>query len=455
MKVLFCSKTSPIGGGVERWLAQLLPGLQQRGHEIVLALARGHCFHNPEKYLATYPELSTTPIRILDGTSGVAEGRRRAVESLLQREQPDIVVPVQLHEVLGAVSARRMAGQTIRIAYPVHEDGIWIFRAIEEYADRIDAVISVNRLILDALGHFLQWPSDRLFHVRCGAAPPIKTKASDNRGALRLGFCGKLEEEQKRVSDLATLCETLELLKVDYELRIAGTGDAARFLSERLKRQIAEGRVTLLGWMSPEQLEEAFYPQIDALIITSSWETGPLVAWEAMMHGVLVVTSQYRGLREEEVLGQRENALIFPVGHPEQAALMLKELSHDRERFAAIAENGRQFAQRSLGVDQMIDGWASVLSTVLLRPPRPVGTRPPYNRSATASGWLEHWMRNILQRPYHHADAHAEWPRTQPGHVSPEDQSHWIDELTRFTALRQSVPEGAVENADFAKAKCP
>ena len=71
---------------------------------------------------------------------------------------------------------------------------------------------------------------------------------------LRLGYCGKLVEEQKRISDLATLCESLELLNVDYQLRIAGDGDGAQFLSERLKRQIADGRVILLGWKSQGQL---------------------------------------------------------------------------------------------------------------------------------------------------------------------------------------------------------
>ena len=327
MKILFCSKTYPVYGGVERWLAELLPGLQRRGFEIVLALAKGYRFHDPHGYLATYPELSKIPVHFLDGTSGVAQGRRRAIESLIHKERPDIVVPVMLHEVLGAASARRMSGQAIRIVYPVHEDGIRVFQAIAEYSDRIDAVILVNRLCLDALCRFLQWPHERLFHVRCGAALPIATGTSRKRSAsLRLGFCGKLVQQQKRISDLATLCETLELLCVDYHLRIAGSGDGAQYLAERLKRQIAEGRIILLGWQSPSQLYREFYPQIDALVITSEWETGPMVAWEAMMHGALVVTSQYRGLRREGVLRQRENALIFPVGHPEQAARMLQEV---------------------------------------------------------------------------------------------------------------------------------
>src|SRR5262249_13697203 len=96
MKILFCSKSFPIYGGVERWLAQLLSGLQQRGYEVILALAKGHRFHDPSRYIATYPELSTIPLRILDGTSGVARGRWHAIESLIRKERPDVVVPVML-----------------------------------------------------------------------------------------------------------------------------------------------------------------------------------------------------------------------------------------------------------------------------------------------------------------------------------------------------------------------
>ena len=33
-KILFLSQTHSIGGGVERWLADLVAGLAQAGHEI-------------------------------------------------------------------------------------------------------------------------------------------------------------------------------------------------------------------------------------------------------------------------------------------------------------------------------------------------------------------------------------------------------------------------------------
>ena len=323
----------------------------------------------------------------------------------------------------------------------------WVFRAIKEYGDRIDAVISSGRLFLDALGRFLQWPSDRLFHVQCGAALPIATGRSRSRNALlRLGYCGKLVEEQKRISDLASLCEVLELLNVDYHLRIAGSGDGTQFLSERLKRQIANGRVILLGWQSQEQLNNEFYPQIDALIIASDWETGPIVAWQAMMHGALVVTSQYRGLRREGVFHHLDNAIIFPVGHVEQAARMLRDLSHNREHLAIMAENGRKYAMSMLNLEHKIDEWASALSNVVSLPLRPLGTRPPYSKPATASGWLEHWMRHLLGRPYHHADSHAEWPRYHPGHVSAEEQSRWVEELSHFEsgASATADPIGAL-----------
>src|SRR5262249_27677972 len=158
------------------------------------------------------------------------------------------------------------------------------------------------------------------------------------------------------------------------QLLIVGNGDGAQSLSNRLKRQVAEGRVIFLGWKSHDELNHEFYPQIDALIITSDWETGPIVAWEAMMHGVLVVTSRYRGLRREGVFHQGGNALIFPVGHPEEAARMLKDLRHAHERLASIAEKGRQVALRTLSLDRMIDGWASAFSKVSSLPPRPAGT---------------------------------------------------------------------------------
>ena len=119
-----------------------------------------------------------------------------------------------------------------------------------------------------------------------------------------------------------------------------------------------------------------------------------------------------------------------------------------------MAEKGRQFALGLLSVDHMIDGWASVLSNLGSLPPKPVGTRPPYSEPATARGWLEHWMRHFLRRPYHHANAHGEWPWYRPGYASVEEQTRWVDGLNHLESELQSLPETPSQSTDPGEMQC-
>ena len=68
------------------------------------------------------------------------------------------------------------------------------------------------------------------------------------------------------------------------------------------------------------------------VIIFSHWETGPLVAWEAMAHGAVLVTSRYVGSGLEGSLRDGENCLMYPVGDMASAADCLARLKDPRLR---------------------------------------------------------------------------------------------------------------------------
>jgi glycosyltransferase involved in cell wall biosynthesis len=441
MKVLFVTQTAAVKGGVERWLAALCLGLADSGVDVELGLVDGPAHHDAQAYLAAFSELLALPHTIARSASGLARGRRQALRKLIERCRPDIVIPVLVHEVIGVVAECKAQGMPIKLIYPIHENEVWAFDAVTHNAHHIDAAVSVNRLMLEALERFAGWPKARSFHVRAGVPTTVsRGEAREFPGLsphLAIGFCGKLVSDQKRALDLIEFCKQMDVLGTPYTLWIAGDGDERPTLVHALAERLASGRVRMPGVLTQDALYREFYPNLDALLITSDWETGPLVAWEAMMHGVLIATTAYRGLRCEGLLRHGDTALVYPIGQPACAANALNELFKDPDRFRQIADRGRALAVRSLTVETMVSGWRAALEEVSTMSPLSVA-QPSRPDGISLRDWAHDAVRSALGRPFHHGNAHAEWPRYRPGSVPGAERRRFA---LRLDALELELSE--------------
>ncbi len=442
MKVLFVTQTAAVRGGVERWLANLCTGLIASGVDVVLAYVDGPVFHDAQAYLTAFPELEAVPHVIVRSPSGTARGRLRALEQALKTLRPDIVVPVLVHETLAATQARKAAGDNIRLVYPLHENEVWAFEAVARNADAIDAIVSVNLLMLQALQAWADWPADRCHHIRAGVAVPLPTPHTPHKPLyserLVIGYCGKLVESQKRAGDLIGFCRQLDIEMPGYELRIAGEGHLQPMLEKELANHVRDGRVRFVGTLEPALLHNDFYPSLDVLLITSDWETGPLVAWEAMMHGAAILTTAYRGLRSEGLLRHGDNALVFPIGQPEAAATMLAR-AHGAGQLARIGEQGRITAHAELTLDLMTTRWIAALQAIQSLPAKPAPADFE-SHAMSITQWLHDLVRGALNRPLAGADAHEEWPRYNPGRTDPRDRAAFSARLDLLEADPEMAP---------------
>jgi glycosyltransferase involved in cell wall biosynthesis len=397
---------------------------------VVLALVDGPAFHKAADYLRAFPELAVLPRVVLRSASGLPRGRHKALRNLIAQCQPDIVVPVLVHETLRAAAECKARGQKLKLVYPIHENEIWAFDAVADNAAHIDAIVSVNLLMLEALQRLAAWPTSRSFHVRAGVDSPIERRPfKKDPDAITVGYCGKLVNDQKRVGDLIAFCRQMDACSRPYSLWIAGEGGERQTLASALSPQIASGRVRMLGTLSKEVLYQEFYPCLDALIVTSDWETGPLVAWEAMMHGVLVVTSAYRGLATERMLRHKQNALVYPIGKSELGAIALSELFDDPHEFRQIAHQGKMTAQGHLTLDSMVSKWLAVLEKVMATE-QAKAERPRHANPRTALMDCVHDLaRGLLRRPFFYGNAHGEWPRYKPGAVPSHESRKFARQL--------------------------
>jgi len=389
----------------------MLPALTARGWSCQLGLTAGR-FCDPGSYLTSN---SWQNVTIIHNRSGTREGRIRSILGTLKYERPEFLVVINTPDAY--IAASRIKKNRPKVIMALHGIEPQFYRDIETYGAVIDAVVVPSRLALHLVNSITGYPAHRAYRIPAGVdlrnvqiTSPVKP--------LHIVYSGRLAEDAKRVQDIPPILRQLDRWGVDYEMTIAGDGPMREWLQSQL--EAVDGKVRFLGTLSKAALFEKVYLPGRVLLITSERETGPLVAWEAMSAGMAVVSSEYTGLRAENVLQHASNSLIFPVGdHP--AAAKALQLSQKDELYLAMANSGLQLARESYSIELMSDRWSELLGSLtqltMAEGGRISFDHPPDGRLAR---WLGHasaeWLRVATQRSYAHISAGGEWPHSYSSH---------------------------------------
>ncbi|HEX3069342.1 MAG TPA: glycosyltransferase [Thermoanaerobaculia bacterium] len=385
MRILFCSQAAHTGGGVEAWMEALTSALLARGHEVHTALAKGR-FHDPMRYAARH--VVANPIEV-DGADTSREVRIANLLRVFERVQPDIIIPVNLADALYAASYAKTKGPAWRLALCIHSQGEDRLEQVRSCAPFIDLAVSVSRRVTMQLEGIV--PNVR--HIPTGVPLPLAPPRKRER-IEQIAYAGRLDDAEKRVLDLIPLMHELD----GVTLHIAGRGPDEPRLREGLRGM----PVVFHGDLSRAELYETFYPRIDAIVVFSPAEAGPIVAWEAMAHGVVPIVSDFIGREEEGVLRDR----VFPVGDIAAAAMLIRESPPTRVELPSAY---------TLPVFEQ--SWQDALSTLTAMPTRrgPAAALPSLvstGRLARLGLGLEGMarVRRLLGHHFEHHDPGSEWP---------------------------------------------
>jgi glycosyltransferase involved in cell wall biosynthesis len=400
-------------GGVATWLDYIVPGLRQRGWRVTLGLTEG-TLHNVNAYLAAHPMQGVVRIR---NRTGTREGRVRGLCKAITEIGPDIVASVNIPDVYPAVNRLKTTGVlNLRAVMTLHAIEPDYFEQIKRGAPSLDAVIATNRLACKLASNVGGLESCRIHYAPYGVQFPATccgSKRNRGDGLIRIGFVGRLEKPQKRVDELLAIVREMDRQNINYKLLIAGAGPDEGWLRCKLEVNVENGKVQFLGALSSKEVE-GLYGTIDALLITSSWETGPIVAWEAMARGVLVVTTAYIGSGLEGNLHHRKNCLIYPFGNAAAAVECILETTNIEVRSqltnAAIASVGGRMTH-----EQSIEQWSRCFRKIkgeAIQPPCPEDMR--YESAGRLDRLLGTKLGEILRHIPHRKrvpiEPGEEWP---------------------------------------------
>jgi glycosyltransferase involved in cell wall biosynthesis len=398
IRVLICTPTHYLQGGVERIMESLARHLPSRGFDVVFALAKGARFHDPALFREAFPAIRGVDV---DGTSGTTYGRRKSLRRVILDTDPDVVLMARMFDIYPVASALKLQGNRLRLAVTVQAYENDHLADLERYQDFVDVCVASGDQILGEVRRRTSVPA---VSIPGGVAPPRRVRRP-HEGPLRIGYAGRIEQVQKRALDLPPFLEELERRGIPFTLDVAGDGTVLGELRARLPH------ARFHGWLSTAELYERIYPELDVLVHFAEYEGVTIAPREAMAHGVVPVVSRFIGA-EDFIDGT--NALTFPVGDFSAAADAFERLHRDRallERLSVAARASQSGIRSEQGA---VDAWAAAFRETIARPPRVGRTLPeaPRDRGLLSRLGVPDALAEVVRRArkLKHADPGSEWP---------------------------------------------
>jgi glycosyltransferase involved in cell wall biosynthesis len=288
----------------------------------------------------------TVPIAVRGGTSPGADPvwSRSALRSLLTDFRPELV-QIEEEPWTRAASTAASLARRLRVPYVVltRESLAGAYGAVgrirrSRVLGHAKGLLAVNELAAKLVTR--QHPSlAREVIPQLGVGLPLQGVRPEQTG-LAIGFFGRLIPEK----GLDLLFRACVKLVGRWTITVVGTGPAQEELEGLAERLGIAGRVTWLGAVPRQQVDE-IWPRLDCVVLASRtaprWVEGaPRAAMEAMANSVVVVASAAGAL--PEIVGSA--GLVVPEEDVVAIAEALQRLHDDPGERQRLAAAGRQRA---------------------------------------------------------------------------------------------------------------
>ena len=224
----------------------------------------------------------------------------------------------------------------VRVVTVIHSDEECYFDELCRIGQSCNAIICVSSYLTAKVKQCFPHLADRIHFVPHGIPlqlSPLPLRSID--GPLRLCYCNRLQQYQKRIFDLPVIASALEKLGVDYELDIAGDGPDANELRRRFDQAKLKSPIRFLGRVSNTRVMD-LCRSAHLFLLTSDFEGLPISLLEAMSVGcVPVVYDIESGISDALPNGDYG----FRVSHGDVVAfaLIINGLVEKREKLEEIS----------------------------------------------------------------------------------------------------------------------
>jgi glycosyltransferase involved in cell wall biosynthesis len=288
---------------------------------------------------------------------------------------------------------------TISVA---HNDVPAFYAPLHHYAVFVDCAVGVSLEIHRKIINECSVPSARARHIPYGVRSLAPTELDARlvrrrtpESPLRIGYVGRVEQDQKRVLDLLPLLAWLNERGVPFVIDVVGDGSARDPLARGIGALGLTERTRLWGWLNREAVRDRL-AGLDVLVLFSAFEGLPVALLEAMGHGVVPIVTKIASGSPDVVL-DAVNGFLVPVGDIAAFGERVSRLSRDRQLQIRMAHAAWETAC-DYSTERMVEAYQSVIETARHGGPRSPKPPGPHSIMASCRSRYPRWLRILKAR---------------------------------------------------------
>ncbi len=274
--------------------------------------------------------------------------------------------------------------ETMRVIGLAHADEAVFYEWLSYYEPLIHKFVAVSREIEARLHQRIPHRQAdivmRPYPVEVN--PLLKRSYSLQPAPLQLMYAGRMEEPQKRVSDLIRLIKALAVAQVNFQFRLVGYGPATPSLLHQIEQleKDTRQRVNFVGTLPPADMAQA-WQTADICILVSAYEGTSIAMLEAMAQGCVPVVTQVSGTAE--VIRHGVNGLVVPVGQIEEMARHIQTLDQQRGQLLKLGTAAQSTILERFTYPQYGSWFLDLSAQAWQQPPRIWPTARPLSQQPT------------------------------------------------------------------------
>ncbi len=359
----------PVGGGGGRAAAQINAGLVARGHQVRVQTAG--LSHLPARETVDGVEIfRTESYRKKEDTCTVPEMALYLLTSFLptlrhiRDLKPDVIhahfaVPTGALALVAHLLTKTPYVLTAHLGdVPggVPQQTAGAFRFVQPFTvpiwKRAAALTAVSTFVADlAAEAYQRRPTVIPNGIRLSPRPEIQL-----HNPIRILWIGRLSEQKNPTLAIQSLAQLRDL---PWTLEVIGNGPLLPNFETTVSKFGVEDRVTMVGWLDSAGVAERM-AAADILLMTSHSEGLPMVAIEALNHGLAIVSTRIPGVADVV-----EDGISGALGEPNADAMAsaLRPLLTDSARLRRLRVGAADAAKRfdRAGV---VDSYEQILASV-------------------------------------------------------------------------------------------
>lgn len=384
-------------GGAQTFLPKLLKGLIAKGSEVHL-ITKGA---PNEKVSGEIEESKAILHTDLWNAEGFVEETAPVLARWLNELNPDVYL-ISVSADIGWVVLPFLNPQIATLTIG-HTDSETFYLPARHYRSFLTRSVGVSPEVCISYVLSCVIEKEKVEWIPYGVRTNDEAPQASGADVLKLIYVGRLEEEQKRVSDLVKIVKLLSEKGVNFNLQIVGDGAEMPRIKENLAEEIGGGKVVLRGWLGEGEVIRAMR-EAEVFVLTSAYEGFCIALVEAMANGCCPLATDINS-GNKELIEDGASGFLIEIGDAEAFAEKLRFLSENRAGLLKMRNAAWQTGKK-FSISRMVENYESCFETAIADARRaPRETYTDYPLMETCRSIYPLWLRKLKAKTKQYVSA--------------------------------------------------